>query len=85
MNALTIYILVSLSFVIATIIEFAILLIIDRRSPATNKSSVLKVRMTTRKTFAIGSRELYVDKDMESEKMPNIHETFYSSTEKIDF
>ena len=66
-------------------IEFAILLFIDRRISASAEGTFLKVRLPTSKRVPIGSREFCVDKDMENEKMPTLHKTFYSRVEKIDF
>ena len=85
MNALTVYILVSLAFVIATMIEFAILLFIHQRSSVSSQSPLLNVRFPTSKTFAIGSTEFYGQQDMENDMMPDTNTKLYSRTQKIDF
>ena len=84
MNALGTYTLVSLSFVIGTMFEFAIVLRIERQSPGGNressKSALFKQSITSLQPKSIHTPERIEIKEMELNHRPR----FYSFTEKVD-
>ena len=91
MNALGVYILVSLFFVIATMFEFAIVLLIKRRRPHKFQTIKKLIRGSnnwspTTEVFKTKSHEFNLDLDTkEDEIKSNYDSRFKDITEKIDF
>ena len=84
MNALGIYLLVSLFFVIATMMEFAIVLMIARARGGTDNATSQRKRKTMRMNSANTKKQWFLNRVIPNTP-ENDEKNFYSFTEKIDF
>ena len=91
MNALGVYILVSLFFVIATMFEFAIVLLMMRRRPHKYQTIKKLIRSSnnwspTTEVFRTKSHEFNLDLNPKDDEIKSNHDSrFKDITEKIDF
>ena len=94
MNALGIYLIISLFFVLATLVEFAVVLVLarfcpqygDKENAKINESEKTNTRGFKKKSWAVSSQTNIQDAESnEIIKKKNIQHSTCSLTEKMDF